>query len=97
MICPQCQQAELAVNRENHHYLESGLSNVTLSAITVRRCPNFRASFPSIPRLAERHRTIALRLVRKAEGLVPTEIRWLHKHLGWAGADFARKFHGSPS
>lgn len=97
MTCPQCRQAELSTGRENHHYLESGLTNVTLREITVRRCPHCGASFASIPRLSELHRAIALALVRKSERLVPTEIRFLRKHLGWSGADFARKFHCSPS
>ncbi len=97
MICPQCQQAELIDGRENHHYLESGLTNVTLRDITIRRCPACGASFASIPRLAELHRTIALALVRKPERLIPAEIRFLRKHLGWSGADFARKFHCAPS
>jgi putative zinc finger/helix-turn-helix YgiT family protein len=96
-ICPQCNQAELTVSRENHHYAESGLGNVTLRAITIRRCPGCGASFASIPRLAELHRAIALLLIRKPERLVPAEIRFLRKHLGWSGADFARKFHCSPS
>lgn len=97
MICPQCQKAELTAGRENHHYLESGLSNVTLRDIVIRRCPDCGASLASIPRLAELHRAIALQLVRKPERLVPAEIRFLRKHLGWSGADFARKFHCSPS
>lgn len=97
MICPQCQQTELNSSRENHHYLESGLNNITLRNISIRRCPHCGASFASIPRLAEVHRAIALALVRKPERLVPAEIRFLRKHLGWSGADFARKFHCSPS
>lgn len=97
MTCPQCQQAELVAGRENHHYLESGLNNVTLRDITVRRCPHCGASFASIPRVSELHRAIALALVHKPERLIPAEIRFLRKHLGWSGADFARKFHCSPS
>jgi putative zinc finger/helix-turn-helix YgiT family protein len=97
MNCPQCHQAELNAGRENHHYLESGLNNVTLRNVTVRRCPHCGASFASIPGIAELHRAIALALVRKPERLIPAEIRFLRKHLGWSGADFARKFHCSPS
>lgn len=97
MICPHCQQAELTAGRENHHYLESGLRNVTLCDVVVRRCQQCGASFAAIPRLSELHRAIALALVRKPERLVPAEIRFLRKHLGWSGADFARKFHCSPS
>jgi len=97
MTCPQCHKAELNEGLENHHYLESGLNNVTLRDITVRRCPHCGASFASIPRISELHRAIALALVRKPERLIPTEIRFLRKHLGWSGADFARKFHCSPS
>lgn len=97
MTCPQYQQGELQSGRENHHFRESGLNNVTLRAINIRRCPQCGVSFASIPRLAELHRAIALTLIRKSERLVPAEIRYLRKHLGWSGADFARKFHCSPS
>lgn len=97
MNCPQCAQTELTSGRENHHYLESGLKNVTLRELTVRRCPHCGASFASIPRLAELHRAIALALMRKPERLAPAEIRFLRKHLGWSGADFARKLHCAPA
>lgn len=97
MTCPHCQQAELVAGCENHAYLESEMIHVTLRGITIRRCPHCGAQLASIPRLSELHRAIALNLIHKPERLVPAEIRFLRKHLGWSGADFARKFHCSAS
>lgn len=97
MTCPQCQKTELVSSCENYHYVESGLRNVTLRDVTVRSCPACGARLATIPRMAELHRALALALLRKPERLVPGEIRFLRKHLGWSGADFARKLHCSPS
>ena len=97
MTCPQCRKAELVTARENYNYLESGLRNVTLRDLTVRHCPECGARLASIPKMADLHRAIALALISKPERLVPSESRFLRKHLGWSGADFARKFHCSPS
>lgn len=96
MKCPECQEAELLESRENHRYSESGLSNVVLQDVQVRRCPRCAAHLVSIPKLSQLHRVLALTLINRRERLSPAEIRFLRKSLGWSGADFARKFHVRP-
>lgn len=96
MKCPECGEADLLESRENHRYAESGLPNVVLQDILVRRCPNCGAHLVSLPRLAELHRCLALVLINKKGRLSPQEVRFLRKSLGWSGADFARKFHVRP-
>lgn len=96
MKCPECQAADLVETRENHRYTESGLPNVVLQDVLVRRCPSCGAHLVSLPRLAELHRCLALVLINKEGRLSPDEIRFLRKSLGWSGADFARKFHVRP-
>jgi len=96
MKCPDCHEVELNETRENHRYLESGLSNVVLHGVTVRRCPRCGFFGVSIPRMTGLHRALALALIGRRERLTPAEIRFLRKSLGWSGVDFARKFHVRP-
>ncbi len=96
MRCPECHEADLREGRENHRYVESGLPNVVLENVLVRRCPRCGAHLVSIPRLGELHRCLALTLIEKRDRLAPSEIRFLRKSLGWSGTDFARKFHVRP-
>ena len=93
MKCPQCNEVELKRRRENRQYKESGLPNVLLVNIEVSHCPKCGADLVSLPRLSELHRVIALELITKPARLMPAEVRFLRKSLGWSGADFARNLH----
>jgi putative zinc finger/helix-turn-helix YgiT family protein len=93
MRCPNCENADMAENRENYHYQECGLSNVTLKGIVVRKCPACGNVMPRIPNIEGLHDAIAQVLVNKPERLLSQEIVFLRKSLGWSGADFARNMH----
>ena len=93
MKCPNCERAELAETRENYHYQECGLSNVTLVGIVVRKCPDCGNVMPRIPNIEGLHDAIAHALINKPERLMAPEIVFLRKYLGWSGADFARNMH----
>ncbi len=93
MRCPNCEQGELVESRENYHYQECGLSNVTLAGILVRKCPSCGNILPKIPSIEGLHDSIALALIKKPERLVPQEIVFLRKYLGWSGTDFAKNMH----
>ena len=97
MNCFDCGKDKLSEGKENYRYMESGLPNVLLRNILVRRCPDCGAEFVSIPAIEDLHRTIAMILVDKSGKLTPSEIRFMRKSLGWSGSDLARKFHVSPS
>jgi DNA-binding transcriptional regulator YiaG len=47
--------------------------------------------------VTELHRTIALAVIHKRTRLSGPEVRFLRKHLGWSGADFARHVGAEPS
>ena len=96
MICPDCKTEEMKQSKETIRYEESGLPNVVLKDIPLRRCLHCGNQLVSIPNLAGLHRTIAVVLVNKPERLLPTEIGFLRKSLGWSKADFARKLHVRP-
>lgn len=95
MKCPQCRHA-MVRSTENHRYSESGLSNVVLVGVEVRRCPHCGENVVSIPRMEELHRALAMTIIRQPGRVAPSEIRFLRKWLGWSGVDFARHMGVAP-
>ncbi len=83
--------------RENHRYEASGLPNVVLVDIEIRRCPNCDERTVVIPRMGPLHRAIAMSIIAEPTKLPPQEIRFLRKWLGWSGQDFARHFGVTPT
>lgn len=97
MRCPTCNKGELKTHREDYLYTESGLPDVVLVGLEVRRCARREcgAVMPVIPRLAGLHRALAFSLARQPQKLRGPEIRFLRKYLGWSGADTAQHLHVS--
>ena len=93
MRCSNCENADMAETRENYQYQECGLSNVTLAGIVVRKCPACGNVMPRIANIEGLHDAIAQALINKSERLMPQEIVFLRKYLGWSGVDFARNMH----
>jgi len=76
-------------SRRDHLYVESGLPNVMLLGLEFRTCPACGEEERVMPRLAELHRFIAEAVAEKTSRLTGSEVRYLRKHLGWSGEDFA--------
>lgn len=95
--CKQCREGVLAIARENYRYAESGLPNVVLAGVEVRRCPRCGAHEVAIPRITELLRLIALAVAKKPARLSGAEVRYLRKSLGWSGQDFARHMGVDPT
>jgi putative zinc finger/helix-turn-helix YgiT family protein len=95
--CGACHGARMRVANENYQYRESGLANVVLQGVEVRRCPECGAVEVPLPRVAELHRVIAMAVIHKPARLSGTEVRFLRKHLGWSGEDFASHMGVDPS
>jgi YgiT-type zinc finger domain-containing protein len=93
-MCRSCSKAEMKTGTETYRYQESGLPNVVLVGIEVRRCPECGLV---LPRVAELHRAIALSVIHKPSRFSGLEVRYLRKYLGWSGADFARHIGVDPS
>lgn len=91
MNCPTCGSADLNITREAYKYDESGLSNVTLVDIEIRRCSSCGEVMPVIPRLEELHRTIARAIVEQRCRLSPSEVRFLREYLGHSREAFANR------
>ena len=88
MKCIAC-GAQMNTRRENFRYEACGLPHVTLLGVEVSRCPQCGEYEVAIPQIEDLHKAIALAVIRKTSRLSAAEIRYLRKHLGWSGADFA--------
>jgi putative zinc finger/helix-turn-helix YgiT family protein len=95
--CRNCEKAEMLGKKETYLYTESGLPNVVLVGVEVRRCPSCGHHEVVLPRVTELHRTIAHAVIHKRSRLSGSEVRYLRKYLGWSGADFARHVGVDPS
>lgn len=91
MKCDSCGGA-MKTSRRNYRYKESGLSNVVLENVELRRCPRCGEEELVLPRIAELHRVLAKAIAEKLESLSGDEIRYLRKYLGWSGEDFSKYF-----
>lgn len=96
MKCPEC-GAEMKIVHEDHPYEEAGLPHVVLQGVEIRVCPNGDERELVIPRMAQLHRTIVDVLAKKHTRLVGAEIRFLRKHLGFSGKDFAEVIGVDPA
>jgi transcriptional regulator with XRE-family HTH domain len=89
-------QERKATPQEPYHDDLSGLSNVYLTGITVRSCPQCGVESPLIPRVEALHRELARTIVRKPSLLSGEEIRFLRKYAGFPAQQFAALLGVSP-
>jgi putative zinc finger/helix-turn-helix YgiT family protein len=95
MRCLNCGTG-LERNRENYLYTDSGLPHVTLVGVEVRRCRSCGGHSVVIPAMEQLHRVIAEAVVRKPNQLTREEFRFLRKHLGMSGREFAESVATTP-
>ena len=95
--CRSCGKADLTSSVETYLYAESGLPNVTLVGVEIRRCPSCGDHELVLPRVTDLHRTIAHAVITKRARLSGAEVRFLRKYLGWSGVDFAKHIGADPS
>ena len=95
MNCPACNQP-MASNHENYNYSACGLPHVALKGVEVRRCSACGEHEVVIPRMEQLHHVIAGAVIAKKARLMAPEIKFLRKHLGWSGAEFARHMGVTP-
>jgi len=89
MKCGAC-GGELKTVGTTHRYVGSGLSNVVLHDVAVRKCRKCGEEEVAIPNLSGLHRCIALLLVTRKSALLAAELRFLRQYLGRSSKDFAK-------
>ena len=81
---------------EKYEYVESGLRGVFLQGATIHVCSACGEEEVAIPAIEALHQSIASALASKAQRLQPSEVRFLRKHLGLSGRDFASLLRVTP-
>jgi putative transcriptional regulator len=92
----KCVACGSSMKKTRGDYAYTSLPGVTLRDVEIWRCPECDEEEVLIPRIEALNLAIAGGLVRKHGRLVPTEVRFLRKLLGWSGVDFARHFGVTP-
>ena len=90
--CRKCEGQmieRLATIERPYQFKMSGLSNVYLAGIHIRRCASCRSESPVIPKIGKLNDLIARDLVKKPALLTGEEIRFLRKNGGFAAQTFA--------
>jgi putative zinc finger/helix-turn-helix YgiT family protein len=95
MRCTKC-RSELKVTVTTHLYVESGLPDVVLHGVEVRKCRACGEEEVAIPNLAGLHRCIAANLVARKSALTGAELKFLRQFLGHASKDFAKMLGVAP-
>ncbi|NOY25288.1 MAG: type II toxin-antitoxin system MqsA family antitoxin [Oligoflexia bacterium] len=92
MKCTSCGAEMLPPTRKDGVPYPCGLRDALLNGVLVHECPECGEEEVDVPRPLELHRCLAQAVAIKPGRLAPEEIRFLRKHLGWSGVDFARRF-----
>lgn len=91
MKCNECGGPVMVEGDAVRRYEIGGLPHIELHGVEVMRCASCGSESIAIPRMAQLHRAIATSFVRQQRMLAPVEIRFLRKHIGLSGADFAQR------
>lgn len=79
-----------------YHYTSSGLDNVFLVNVILRRCKSCGTESVVIPKMAELHQKIVKWLLENPGRLRGRELRFLRKHAGISSTDFASQLQVEP-
>lgn len=90
MKCDDCGDSVTLERNAVRRYVIGGLPHVELHGVEVSRCPQCGKEGIAIPRIGQLHRVIAEKFVTQRRMLAHPEIRFLRKHIGLSGNDFAQ-------
>jgi len=91
MKCDDCGGPVTTERNAVRRYIIGGLPHVELHGVEVTRCDECGKEGIAIPRIGQLHRVLAGAFVRQRRMLAPVEIRYLRKHIGLSGTDFAQR------
>jgi putative zinc finger/helix-turn-helix YgiT family protein len=91
MKCDDCGGPVKTEHNTVRRYDIGGLPHVELHGVEVTSCPACGKEGIAIPRIAQLHRVLAEAFVTQRRMLAPVEMRFLRKHIGLSGADFAQR------
>ena len=88
-LCGSNMEVTKVTSAEPYRYVMSGLDNVFLVGVEVRRCIKCDVRVPIIPKIDGLHKAIAKYLINKQDLLNGKEIKFLRKNAGIAATQFA--------
>lgn len=91
MKCRECGNMMTTERNAVRRYAIGGLPHVELHGVEVNTCPSCGNESIAIPRIGQLHRVLAHGFVTQHRMLAPVEIRFLRKHIGLSGGDFAQR------
>lgn len=91
MKCDDCGSPVTKERDAVRRYDMGGLPHVELHGVEVTSCESCGKEGIAIPRIGQLHRVMAGAFVTQRRMLAPVEIRFLRKHIGLSGADFAQR------
>ena len=89
MKCEECGESVTVDRKAVRRYKLGGLPHVELHGVEVTLCKACGHEEVGIPRMGQLHRVLAHILVHQQCRLTPAEIRFLRKHIGLSGEEFA--------
>lgn len=95
MKCVECGGAMRVASR-THQYAESGLPNVILRGVEVRKCAKCDTQEVGIPNIAGLHACLARLIVGRSSAMTRQEFRFLRQFLGHSSQDFAKLLRVTP-
>src|SRR5262245_22272975 len=95
MRCAACGGAVRVVGH-THRYVESGLPNVMLHGVEVRRCAACGEEEVAIPNIAGLHACIARLIAARPSAMTRQELRFLRLFLGRSSQEFAKLLDVAP-
>jgi putative zinc finger/helix-turn-helix YgiT family protein len=96
VVCSDC-GSKAQVEKGTYRFRESGLDNVVLKGIEVVKCTHCGNDEPVIPNLEALLRVLAGAIIQSKLPLTGEEVRFLRKHLGMSGEQFASILHTDKS
>lgn len=87
----KCNNGHEMKERQGSTQIDEGGVTITLDDVRIFSCKACGVETPAIPKMEALFREVARTLATKRQRLMPQEIRFLRKHLGLSGRDFARK------
>jgi putative zinc finger/helix-turn-helix YgiT family protein len=94
MKCAACGSDRVEVVRRDYEY--DALPGVVLKGLQWRICSDCGDESVAIPAPSKLNRHLVEILTKRANALLPAEIRFIRKYLGWSGSDFAHAFGVTP-
>ncbi len=95
MRCANCDASIRVRHHQTVAYDFGGLPHVSLHGVDVRLCASGHREC-ILPKVDELHQALTHALVVKPARLMPNEIRFMRKHLGWSQNAFAKRMGVAP-